>query len=161
MLVIGPGGMGKTRLTAEARAAAAGSDRSRAAARGMQRNVSLHPFRGLLERCVRDGRRRSTADVRLAKLRSALSAWPARPTRRLGRPALPAPRVFDIPLDRLSAPSEVQPDRLRRLALLAAAAAGPRPRHAPSRRWSSSTTCSGPTSRALDLLAVLLTLPGL
>lgn len=156
--VIGPGGMGKTRLTMEA-ARRLGLAPLPCSCSRMQRNVSLHPFRSLLERVcgMEPG---DAVEVRLAKLRAALAALPDAPE--AGDPAdLPfLAAVFDIPLDRLSAPSEVQPDRLRRQALLAAAqlvhvhaSAQPTLIFVDDVQWADQSS--------LDLLAVLLTLPGL
>lgn len=156
--VIGPGGMGKTRLTLEA-ARRLGLVPLSCSCSRMQRNVSLHPFRGLLERAC-GMETDDDAEVRLDKLRAALAALPDAAD--AGDPAdLPfLAAVFDIPLDRLSAPSEVQPDRLRRQALVAAAqlvlahaSAEPTLIFVDDVQWADQSS--------LDLLAVLLTLPGL
>ncbi len=156
--VIGPGGMGKTRLTLET-ARRLGLEPLACSCSRMQRNVSLHPFRGLLEKaCGMDPD--DPADVRLNKLRAALSSLPGATEAGISGDLPFLAAVFDIPLDRLSAPSEVQPDRLRRQALLAAA------------QLAHAQATSRPTlvfvddvqwadQSSLDLLAVLLTLPGL
>jgi class 3 adenylate cyclase len=117
--VIGPGGMGKTRLTLET-ARRLGLKPIACSCSRMQRNVSLHPFRGLLENAC-GMETDDPAEVRLDKLRSALSALPGVAEGGISGDLPFLAAVFDIPLDRLSAPSEVQPDRLRRQALLAAA----------------------------------------
>jgi class 3 adenylate cyclase/tetratricopeptide (TPR) repeat protein len=174
--VIGPGGMGKTRFTLETARRFSLKPLVCACSR-MQRNASLHPFRTLLEDSCGMAADDPYAD-RLAKLRTALGALPtAGETGAAGDagsagdagdagdagttgdlPFLAA--VFDIPLELLSAPSEVQPDRLRRQALLAAGALI----HAHATReptlifvddlqWADQSS--------LDLLAVLLTMPGL
>ncbi|HEY5784720.1 MAG TPA: adenylate/guanylate cyclase domain-containing protein [Microlunatus sp.] len=167
--VIGPGGMGKTRLTLET-ARRLGLRPLACSCSRMQRNVSLHPFRGLLEgACRMDAD--DPADVRLEKLRAGLSALAAQSAPAgdadAGSPSSVTPgdlpflaAVFDIPLDRLSAPSEVQPDRLRRQALLAAAqlvhahaTTEPTLVFVDDVQWADQSS--------LDLLAVLLTLPGL
>ncbi len=161
--VIGPGGMGKTRLTLET-ARRLGLRPLACSCSRMQRNVSLHPFRALLEGACRMDPADS-ADVRLEKLRAALSglagagdATGPLPTTPGDLPFLAA--VFDIPLDRLSAPSEVQPDRLRRQALLATAqlvhahaTAEPTLIFVDDVQWADQSS--------LDLLAVLLTMPDL
>jgi class 3 adenylate cyclase/tetratricopeptide (TPR) repeat protein len=159
--VIGPGGMGKTRFTLETARRFALTPLICSCSR-MQRNASLHPFRDLLERScgIEDD---DPYARRLAKLRTALASLPT--DGELGAavaagdlPFLAA--VFDIPLELLSAPSEVQPDRLRRQALLAAAALV----HAHAVRepalifiddvqWADQSS--------LDLLGMLLTMPDL
>jgi class 3 adenylate cyclase/tetratricopeptide (TPR) repeat protein len=156
--VIGPGGMGKTRLTLET-ARRLGLTPIACSCSRMQRNVSLHPFRGLLEAaCGMDAD--DPGEVRLEKLRAALSARPgaAEAGAAADLPFLAA--VFDIPLDLLSAPLEVQPDRLRRQALLAAAqlvhahaTTGPTLVFVDDVQWADQSS--------LDLLAVLLTMPAL
>ena len=156
--VIGPGGMGKTRLTLET-ARRLGLRPIACSCSRMQRNVSLHPFRQLLEgACGMDAD--DPAEIRLEKLRAALSSLPgaAEAGTSGDLPFLAA--VFDIPLERLSAPSEVQPDRLRRQALLAAAqlvgahaAAEPTLIFVDDVQWADQSS--------LDLLAVLLTMPAL
>lgn len=161
--VIGPGGMGKTRFTMETARRLALRPLVCACSR-MQRDVSLHPFRDLLAQACGmtvDDR----PEVRLAKLRARLreastgtEPGPAAEPATGDLPFLAA--VFDIGLELISPPSEVQPDRLRRQALLAAAqlAYGHAMRE-PSLvfvddiQWADQST--------LDLLAVLLTLPGL
>ncbi len=156
--VIGPGGMGKTRLTLEAARRLGLTPRPCTCSR-MQRNVSLHPFRGLLERAC--GMEPDDAPkVRLDKLRTALASLPG--AAGAGDPAdLPfLAAVFDIPLGLLSAPSEVQPDRLRRQALLAAAQlVHGHARGEPTLIFVDDVQWADQSS--LDLLAVLLTLPGL
>jgi class 3 adenylate cyclase/tetratricopeptide (TPR) repeat protein len=156
--VMGPGGMGKTRLTLET-ARRLGLEPLACSCSRMQRNVSLHPFRGLLEKaCGMDPD--DPAEVRLDKLRAALSSLPGATEAGISGDLPFLAAVFDIPLDRLSAPSEVQPDRLRRQALLAAAQlahayATTRPTlvFVDDVQWADQSS--------LDLLAVLLTLPGL
>jgi class 3 adenylate cyclase/tetratricopeptide (TPR) repeat protein len=156
--VIGPGGMGKTRLTLET-ARRLGLKPIACSCSRMQRNVSLHPFRGLLEgACGMDAD--DPAETRLEKLRAALSSLPGA-TEAGASGDLPfLAAVFDIPLEKLSAPSEVQPDRLRREALLAAAqlvhahaAAEPTLIFVDDVQWADQSS--------LDLLAVLLTMPAL
>ncbi len=157
--VIGPGGMGKTRLTLETAHRLSLTPLTCSCSR-MQRNVSLHPFRNLLEDAcaIDDG---DSPAARLDKLRSALGALTdtdSDPALAGDLPFLAA--VFDIPLDLLSAPSEVQPDRLRRQALLAAAqlihghaSRTPTMIFVDDVQWADQSS--------LDLLAVLLSLPGL
>ncbi|HEU5483422.1 MAG TPA: adenylate/guanylate cyclase domain-containing protein [Microlunatus sp.] len=156
--VIGPSGMGKTRFTLETarrfevRALVCACSR-------MQRNASLHPFRALLE--VSCGMTDDDGyEDRRDKLRAALGELPGgEGSAAVGDlPFLAA--VLDIPLDLLSAPSEVQPDRLRRQALLAAA--GLLQRHAsqePALIFVDDVQWADQSS--LDLLTVLLTVPGL
>ena len=142
--VIGPGGMGKTRLTLET-ARRLGLTPIACSCSRMQRNVSLHPFRGLLEgACAMDAD--DPAEVRLEKLRAALSSLPgAAETGASGDlPFLAA--VFDIPLDRLSAPQRGAAGSAAPAGAAGRRPARPRPRRRRARRWSSSTTCSGPTS---------------
>ena len=162
--VIGPGGMGKTRFTMET-ARRLGLRPLVCACSRMQRDVSLHPFRDLLAQAcgmtVDD-----PPEVRLAKLRARVRATSSNPEPEPGTDAaaggdLPfLAAVFDIPLELISPPSEVQPDRLRRQALLAAAQlahahAGREPSlvFVDDIQWADQST--------LDLLAVLLTLPEL
>lgn len=147
--VIGPGGMGKTRFTMETarrfalRPLVCGCSR-------MQRNASLHPFRRLLEdSCGME--EEDPHEQRLDKLRAALGGT-------ADLPFLAA--VFDIPLALLSAPTEVQPDRLRQQALVAAAGliqahAGREPAliFVDDVQWADRSS--------LDLLAVLLAAPEL
>lgn len=156
--VIGPGGMGKTRFILETARRYALRPLTCASSR-MQRNVSLHPFRDVLSQACGMSAD-DTAEERLAKLRRGLGALPgAEDAGTTGDlPFLAA--VFDIPLGLLSAPGEVQPDRLRRQALLAAAglvhgyaAREPSLVFVDDVQWADQSS--------LDLLAVLLTLPGL
>lgn len=157
--VIGPGGMGKTRFTMET-ARRFDLQPLVCACSRMQREVSLHPFRDLLAQAcgmaVDD-----TPEARLAKLRGRLAALDAAAGPGAAGSDLPfLAAVFDIPLELISAPSEVQPDRLRRQALLAAAqlvhahaARTPSLVFIDDIQWADQST--------LDLLRVLLTLAGL
>lgn len=160
--VIGPGGMGKTRFTMET-ARRLELEPLVCACSRMQREVSLHPFRDLLaQECGMAAD--DLPEVRLEKLRNRLGALDGA-TGAAGAagaandlPFLAA--VFDIPLGLISAPLEVQPDQLRRQALLAAAqlvyahAAGtPSLLFIDDIQWADQST--------LDLLRVLLTMPGL
>lgn len=157
--VIGPGGMGKTRFTMET-ARRLDLQPLVCACSRMQRDVSLHPFRDLLAQAcgmaVDD-----THQVRLEKLRGRLGSLdPASDPGAAGSDLPFLAAVFDIPLELISAPSEVQPDRLRRQALLAAAqlvhahaARTPSLVFIDDIQWADQST--------LDLLSVLLTLAGL
>lgn len=159
--LIGPGGMGKTRLTMES-ARRLGLRPLTCSCSRMQRNVSLHAFRAVLEQACRM-EPDDTAEVRLGKLRRSLAEHAASTIPAADAPGGDLPflaAVFDIPLEQLSAPREVQPDRLRREALLAAAAL--LGRHAaaePSMIFVDDVQWADQSS--LDLLAVLLTVPGL
>lgn len=157
--VIGPGGMGKTRFTLETARRLSLQPLICACSR-MQRNASLHPFRRLLADSCGMGED-DPYERRLTKLRSALADLPRSDADNPVTGDLPfLAAVFDIPLELLSAPTEVQPDRLRRQALLDAA----RLLHAYASRaptllfvddvqWADQSS--------LDLLAVLLSMPGL
>ena len=147
--VIGPGGMGKTRFTMET-ARRFGLQPLVCACSRMQRNASLHPFRRLLEDSCGMAED-DPHEQRLDKLRAALGTPD-------DLPFLAA--VFDIPLSLLSAPTEVQPDRLRQQALLAAA--GLIQTHAtrePALVFVDDVQWADRSS--LDLLSVLLGAPDL
>ena len=163
--VIGPGGMGKTRFTMETAQRLELQPLVCACSR-MQREVSLHPFRDLLaQECgmaVDD-----TPEARLEKLRRRLESLDAAAgtgtatgTGTAGNDLPFLSAVFDIPLELISPPREVQPDRLRRQALIAAAhlvhghaARMPSLVFIDDIQWADQST--------FDLLRVLLTMPGL
>lgn len=150
--VIGPGGIGKTRLTLETARRLSLAPLLCPCSR-MHRNVSLHPFRAVLE-----GSCGVASDdshhVRLDQLRQGLKSVGVDGD----LPFLAA--VFDIGLEHLSAPTDVQPDRLRQQALLAAAQLIHRHAHrGPSLLLVDDVQWADQSS--LDLLSVLLTLPGL
>ncbi|MFT4167259.1 MAG: adenylate/guanylate cyclase domain-containing protein [Microlunatus sp.] len=157
--VIGPGGMGKTRFTMET-ARRLGLQPLVCPCSRMQREVSLHPFRDLLaQACGMAGD--DTPEVRLEKLRSRLATLAAAAGSVAASDDLPfLTAVFDIPPELISPPQEVQPDSLRRQALVDAAqlvyahaARVPSLVFVDDIQWADQST--------LDLLRVLLTLPGL
>lgn len=155
--LIGPGGMGKTRLTLEAARRLALRPLVCSCSR-MQRNVSLHPFRGVLERSC-EMASDDAPEVRLDKLRAAVGSLGDLPVAvSADLPFLAA--VFDIPLHLLAAPGDVQPDQLRRQALAVAAALVHRyATTEPSMIFVDDVQWADTSS--LDLLAMLLATPGL
>ena len=110
----GPGGIGKTRLAAEA-ARGLNLRLLECPCSRLHNNISLHPLRSLLEETC-GVTEDDDPPARLGKLRAALA--------RVGQSEEDLPflaAALDIPLSLLSPPADVQPDLLRQRALLAVA----------------------------------------
>ncbi len=151
VLVTGPGGIGKTRLAREA-VDASGAPHLACRCSSYHQTTSLHPFRRALEAICSIATADSSAQ-RLAKLRTRLAAAGVRGA---DLPMLTA--VLAIPAAETSPPTEVDPTKLRSVALHAAArlvcthAAGrPMILVVEDLHWVDGTT--------LELISILLSTP--
>lgn len=151
LLVIGGAGIGKSRLVAEA-ARAADAPCTECRCSSYHETTPLHAFRPLLE-AVCELSDSDSATERLVKLRTRLGMDPER------GPDLPfLAAALQIPAPAMSPPPDVDPSRLRLMALVAAArlvhsqvASGPAMVFVDDLQWADPST--------VDLIATLLSAP--